>query len=493
MTKLGIEMKRKVTKSVKNRERQESWYLLLTRWQLHWASLGGYLPFFQLAIRDYLARVKVVAEHTQNEELFTDLEIEQRRKLRLHALAELAPGFSDEPKPEEPGRFRRLISALSINNFRGKRNRQHDASSELPVSATAIPPVKDLTVESLFTAKERTHRLKRRIKKLRGGFQQGHKQTLKEFKEYKRVIDSLAFDDIDHEIRQLEYDYIHLGRTREWYGEFRLLTLEVLEVADNMPRETEFNEDPARLLQRDFLTTMNSRLSIYRRLDDLRREVFQLGDTKAIRMLSYFKMKLPAPDEFIDQSQDITVVKQFLASLEYQLGLVRAERAQLERAAVAVETSSEMKFVNHENRLDAWLRFKQGTARDLRSLKQITADCEDWQQAVALFESELEIRRLENHGLSPVSEQSMVQNFVRDMVARIDAEIETDIAFQRTLQQLIVSGQHPEILNLVLERLKLARSSPDAVDQVPVLKSEFLQSHANLTDQQAEVIPLFRR
>ena len=465
----------------------------MTRWQLHWASLGGYLPFFQLAFRDYLARSKVLAEQTSNEALFDETEIEQRRALHLQKLIESAPNAAEQlssGKTGEHSKARRFLSALNPFSHRGK---QTPKSSPSPAIERLNPAIKEIAIQDLFTAEERQQRLHGLIKKLRRGFRQQHKQALKEVKQYKEVVESLPADDIDQEIWQLEHDYLHLGRVREWYGGFYSLITEVVEVAEKLPPNAELNEDPTRMLQRDFLTTMRTRLATYRRLDGMRREVFRTNDPRAIRLLSYFKLKVPTPDKFIDPPQEFTVVRRFVASLEYQLGLLRAEQAQLQRELESQARPTGPAYVSHENRLEAWQRFKQGTARDLQSLKQITADCEDWQQAVTLFESELGVRRLQNHGLSPVSEQALVQNFVRDMVARIDAEIETDVAFQFSLQDLIVSGEQPELLNLVLEQLKLARSKPDAASEVPLLKADFVKSRAGEVDQQAEVIPLFRR
>lgn len=499
LARLHGEMRPKSTNSVKKREQHTAWHLLLTRWQLGWAGLGAYLPYFQLGIRDYLSRLKMTSEKFPNEAMFSPAEVAQRRQERV-ALIEAqkieaqkiarAGGASEESlvRKSSPGKFGRLASFLSLSSS----SINVEAESKFEPSSSVLM-IQDLSIGELFTREERQLRLDVKLKALKRTFRSGHRQALDEFKQYKDLTESLPEDEMDMEILGLEHDYVQLGRVREWFGEFHELVREVVEISRTRSPDIVLNEDPTRVLQRDFLTQMKTRLKTYRRLSDLRHEAFLLGDAEPIRLLSYFKTKLHTPEEFIDRAQKISVVKRSLAALEYQLGLKRAERALMEESSSRKEPSVEAVYADQETRLENWLQFKRGTARDLASLKKITPSCEDWHQQVALFESEIDVQRLENHGLSPISERSMVEGFVRDMVVRIDQEIETDIAFQQALQHLISSGERPEMLNLALEQLKLARSKPDASTEVPRLKAEFVQENANVIEQLAQVIPLFRK
>lgn len=499
MAKLHREMRPESTNNVKKREHHTAWHLLLTRWQLRWAGLGAYLPYFQLGIRDYLSRLKMTSEQFPNEAMFSTAEVAQRRLERVANIEAqtieaqtIARGSSPSKdtliKKPSPGKFRRLVSFfnLSSSSINVEAEKKFEPSS-------SVLMIQDLSIGELFTREERQQRLDVKLKALKRAFRSGHRQALDEFKQYKQLTESLPEDDMDLELLGLEHDYVQLGRVREWFGEFHKLVREVVEISRTRSPNIVLNEDPTRVLQRDFLTQMKTRLKTYRRLNDLRSEAFILGDAEPIRLLSYFKTKLQTPEEFIDRSQKISVVKRSLAALEYQLGLKRAERTLMAESSNRKEPSVETVYADQETRLENWLQFKRGRARDLASLKKITASCEDWHQQVAVFESEIEVQRLENHGLSPVSERSMVEGFVRDMVTRIDQEIETDIAFQKALQHLISSGERPEMLNLALEQLKLSRSKPDAPTKVPQLKADFVEKNANIIEQLAEVIPLFRK
>lgn len=444
-----------------------TWYLLMTRWQLAWARLSGHLALFQLAMLDYRARRKRLQEETRTRALFTDDEITERKELRQ------STQVASKSQEKRPAWYQRFLPSAS--------------SAEPPSEPFRLPILAEVPEHQLFTRKERDARMRSKLKQLRSAFQQSQRETLALLKRYQAATAALLPPDaVDEEIRQLEDAYHHSGRRREWFHAYKALALEVAQLSEVHLPDTEYNEHPIRLVQGDFVSQMRTRLTVFQRLSALRTDVFQTGDLDSIRMLSYFKSRIVDPDAFIDPPLDFDKVKQFLSALEYQhQQFSQANRDVAQRAQQSASA-------DESQRLQQWLKFKQAGANDLSLLKEIAAQCQDWQHEVELFEADQEVRNLSAEHAVETNGAGLLEQFMTDLTRRIDAEINLDVRFQAALKRAISEENHPDKVELALKQLALARSRKDSEAVINQIKKAFVEV-ATDSSPAADVVPLFQR
>ncbi len=489
------------------RREQESWQRFQSDTGARWAKLG-LDSLWSLNRGLYLRQVKTLHENTPRDRLFDIREQQQRKRelsrhLKNRFCMRMQQGLARNAwKP----RFRQWMfpsvkGPSSIPELREQyreAGRLQEFDAHLDYYRTRQKEIFNREAGELFDNQEVAGRLSLLIRATRRIFRKRQKRQLKVYSRFYRLLRSLPDDGIDERIERLARDYRFIGRTREWFHSFQQFVEEALDLSLNSTHGR--NEPVIRLLQNDFLLTMQNRYTTYWRYYELRRYCFANAITPLVTRISYFEKHFhQTGSDPVDVADNR--LKEFIHSIEISL-LARARKERDRR-----NRREQILAFDHSARLDQWSRYKQqyldgnfDVVLAFNQLRPILRQCAEWRQELKAFRSSVLVNRLaSDHSDTSGEELVEAEKFVRRMVDRIDRELATDVAWKSLEQELVRNQEYIEELSLVRKEIALQRElnglqSPEIIN---ALKESFIEKiwkmRAPDEADGASVTPLFNR
>lgn len=408
-------------------------------------------------------------------QLFTSEVISARRKLLREQLEQSF--ITRSRQGLKLSWMRRVFSRRLDTNDRIKAEyirqwRSADYERQRAIHARQLSAIDLSPIDVLFSPGERSALLYRYTRPLRRQFIKQQHDLLFKFRSYDSLIADLPADPLDDQLKQLEDDYNYLGRGREWCREFEKLVDSVL--GDRWQQSDGVNESRIRLMQNDFLLTMQGRAPAYWRYFQLRNRCFTEGISEMVTRFSYFEQELIASHlDGVDTAECFSRFETF--TRKAQNILTNERRRQRNR-----------RQIDHGQRMVEWdlLRSKfdepiDNTSSALSNLKPVLKSSPEWLHELNVFNAMILVRRdMDANRKNSPEEQDETRQFVLRMVNRIDKEIATDVAFQILEQDLMREGKYLDDLRLTLRHIEIERRSngAHAAEEINRIKQAFIQS-----------------
>lgn len=239
---------------------------------------------------DFTKRVKLLNESTGSEVLFN---LQEQAEKRRQLATDLEQNFVSKMQgnlgtsiwhrifQKPPGNIEVL---RQIYQDRGKE-REFDREFNFFLGKTE--EANQRSANGLFNQQERAVHLIPQLLAERRLFRRRQERKLHKYKQFDELASSLPNDDLDLQLKQLADDYHYIGRSRVWFYEFEKMIDEVFGAVNNMNDRQ--NESVVRLLQNDFLLTMQSKFSTYWRYHELRQYCFEHNYTDMVTRFGYFQ------------------------------------------------------------------------------------------------------------------------------------------------------------------------------------------------------------
>jgi len=467
------------------------WHRALQQFERNLARVG--LPdFWQLMEWDYAADLKELVESTENSRLFTLEERDKRIQARLLMANENFKQRAGSLLDAGRIRFGRR-KALSIEQLRQgfvARSRVAEWNKEYQLYLKKVAEICQSGYDDLFSTGDRYPRMQPLIRSLRRTFKRQTDKRVKLFSRFYKLWRNLPPDELDEQLETLKEDYKFLGRRRIWFRSFETFVNDVVTLEADLQQGT--NEPTVRVLQSDFITSMNERLTLYWRYHQLRE---QYGTLLADQFSHLESGLLDLEKSGADGRAIDDYLRESIHAVEE--ALARREDASPTRRT----TVTRLVKVDHRRRLTEWADFRQyretlPVNQQFNKLKPILLKNSEWAKEMRVFQSIIkEKRNLDPGRHNSPAEKQEVYRFVHHMGDRVEAELSIDVAYRLLEQELIRNREFLDELAVFRRRLadeiRLERRFDERrIDQ---LKREFIENiwrkRAEI-DQSGLVLPL---
>ena len=465
--------------------------------EMVWVQLGQ-PALFDLALLDHKHKLKRLYEKTKIADLFDANEIAEKRAQLARAWEEKARFFLNDhllgdslfkrwrKKQRAPG------SLAEVRLKYEKRGRLDEFQRLLDDWKRINAKENYISDELLFSREEKTARLQPQYQALKSELKTQLKEALDLFLQYEAHLNRLPADEIDNAIAHLQREFLTIGRKRDWYESFLTLMREALD-AEPEGHSSGVNEPATRVLQQDFLSTMQRHFDLCLRYHKLRRLQLEPGQEKLAKLFSRPYSPGEATDKMLRPAQPLEALAEFVEKLEdaveTDFGLLTNQQAN--------QASQTDRLLRWENFKQSYTRHPNDVVHAFNQLKPILIENEDWHQELRVFQSELKLKlkksEFDKHSKHEI-EVLEAKQFIERMMERVEAEIEMDVEFETLLQTLDPDDTYRDKLAMLERNLLDSNSSSRQQHRLDLLrfKAEVIESikHAR---SNTTIVPLFNR
>lgn len=465
------------------------------RAEVSWLKVGEH-PFWKLARMELAVKKLRIRRANGVNSLFSAAEISTRQNQAFQGFLDNNEARSDVQRKTSP--IASLYRFLSRKLHSLSRKSDEPSGSD-PLSKQQARREKLAVAAAspihLFSPDDVNARLRPILIQLERRFRRQMAATAKTFDEYQNWTERLPKDDIDNAISTLRHRYAQISRQREWYVAYKLMVERAVKESKLSATRDGSNEPMVRILQQDFLQTMESRFASYWRLHELRAYCYKHAFVDEITMIERQNGNLSESDALLRPPTEFSAVTELVDELEGNIQHNLKATSINQRAA----TADQHVKIDQDARREEWQAFKDLLEQKftpintlLSKLKAVVKHNKGWQLEFQIFRSLTRVKRIEqkHRGKSPDYRLEALK-FARELSLRIDNEIDTDIRFQliREAHQNLANSQLKATMNLM--QIEMSQRGVGALNDIHQIKQKCVAEHENA--KLHKVVPLYSR